>query len=71
MTLPSYRLECKEPANTLVKATKKMLYYQGSKIKENVLTEHKFTDLVKPASPCMTMPHGKGNFDFFSIVDCE
>lgn len=67
MTLPSYRLECKEPANTLVKATKKMLYYQGSKIKENVLTEHKFTDLVKPASPCMTMPHGKGNFDFLAL----
>ena len=40
------------------------------KIKENVLTEHKFTYLLKSASPRMTMPYGKGNFDFFSIVDC-
>ena len=39
-------------------------------MKENVLTEHKCPDLLKSAPTSMTMPHGKGNFDFFSIVDC-
>ena len=34
----------------------------GVEIGKKILTGHKFTNLLKSLSPCVTMVHSKGNF---------
>ena len=42
--------------------------YPGVEIRGNFLNRHKFTNLLKSVSPCMTMVHDKGNFWLFSLL---